>query len=423
MGGAGVRVRIYCSSADRHGHQPLSTAIVHLLWKQRAAGVTVVNGTEGFGAGRVIHTARLVDLAAYLPVVIEWVDSREHFDSIWPRLEPLVREVMVTLESIEFLIAPHHHMRHLSSALTVADVMQQVSLTVAPTTPLAEVVSAMLERGVRCVSVVDGEARLLGVITSGDLVARGGLELPLAQQEGAGPPELPALAERTAADVMTTGVHTVTRDASIVAAAEQMLRTRVQRLPVVDRGRLVGLVSRTDILRTVADVLPHDVAMTAALGSRTVGDIALTDVPTVAADTPVADVVDAVVSTRLSRAVVVDDERHVLGIVTDAEVLRRVGEHEPSLVDRLMRRKPAAGPTLAHAKTAADLMLRPVSTVPRSLPIAEGIRVMMSQQHKLLVVVDEEQRLVGMVDRADALRAVVDGGGASAATHPPSSGS
>jgi len=401
-----TRVRIYCDQGDHAGHTPLATAIVQLLWREHASGVTVVNAVEGFGASRVFHSARLVDTGANAPVVVEWLETPERFDAIWPQLEPLVRHAVVTVESVDMLSGPHHPLRRLSPDATVVEVMRTDVITVPASAPLRDVVALMRARDRRFVPVVDGE-ELVGVITNNDLVARGGLavRLDLLDAAGAGGDAI-EVADGSAADVMTADpVHT-TPSAPLTEAARLMLDLRLKRLPVIDGGRLVGLVSRLDLLRTVADVVPDQGAATAAHGGRTAGEVAVAAVPVVHPDTPVADVVDAVVSTRLNRAVVVDERSRVLGVVSDAEVLRRVGGEQHGILDRLMRR--GGNGHVLRGRTASDLMVGPVTTVPRDLPLRDAIARMLRDNLKLLPVVDEQGRLAGMIDRADALRAAFE---------------
>jgi CBS domain-containing protein len=157
----------------------------------------------------------------------------------------------------------------------------------------------------------------------------------------------------------------------------------------------------TAAARCVTGVLAPVLAAPPSTHARTIGEIAVADVPSVHRDTSVDEALDAVLSTRLNRAVVVDDERTVLGILTDAELLRRFDRPDRTLLDRLMRRNVEA-PAEA-AGTAAEVS--PVVTVRHAVPIADAIRRMLAEQHKLLPVVDDNGRLCGMVDRADALRA------------------
>ena len=101
------RVRIYCEQSDRADHGPLATAIVQLLWHERASGVTVFNAVEGFGARHVMHAVHLIDLGANAPVVVEWLERPERFDEIWLKLEPLVQHAVVTVDDVQTLVAPH----------------------------------------------------------------------------------------------------------------------------------------------------------------------------------------------------------------------------------------------------------------------------------------------------------------------------
>jgi CBS domain-containing protein/PII-like signaling protein len=400
----GTRVRIYCDQSDRAGHTPLATAIVQLLWREHASGVTVLNAVEGFGASRQFHSARLVDLGANAPLVVEWLELPQRFDAIWPQLEPLVRHCVVTVESVDMLVGPHHGLRRLAGGATVAEVMRSEVVTVTPETALREVVARMRAGDLRFLPVVDGEGSLRGVITNGDLVSRGGLSVRLELLDAAHTEEAAlAVADATAAEVMTTDLVTARPSTPLTEAAQMMVDLRLKRLPVVEQGRLAGLVSRIDLLRSVAGTVPDESVHALAQGARTAGEAAARDVPVVHPDTPVAEVLDAVVSTRLNRAVVVDDARRVLGVVSDAELLRRIGGQHQGLLDRLMRRG-GDGHAL-HGRSAADLMHAPVTTVPRDMPLRDAIARMLQDNLKLLPVVDEQGRLHGMIDRADALRA------------------
>ncbi|MHB8509684.1 MAG: DUF190 domain-containing protein [Candidatus Dormibacteria bacterium] len=119
-----MRVRIYCDEADRTEHGPLRESVINLLWKEQAAGMIVIRGVDGFGGGRVRHNTNLIETAVF-PLIIEWVDSPERIDAIWPLLEPLVRQVLVTREEVDLLVPPHHGLRRFSHQAKVADVMNR----------------------------------------------------------------------------------------------------------------------------------------------------------------------------------------------------------------------------------------------------------------------------------------------------------
>jgi CBS domain-containing protein len=260
---------------------------------------------------------------------------------------------------------------------------------------------------------------VVGIVTNSDLVERGGLALRIELLRTLSPRELAdqlAATEtgKTVADVMTQPVSTVAPDATLTDTAHRMVTRRLKRLPVVDEGgRLLGMVSRVDLLRTTADFHARPTAEAAPAAGRTVGEVMRRDVPTVRRDAPLTDVLDAVVSTRLNQALVVDESNHVVGAVTDAELVRRLSPKDhPGVVRILMSKLPFASLSAedrreierARGLTAESLMIPSAPTVGPNTPIGEAIALMLGERRKILPVVDEMGRLLGAVDRADLLR-------------------
>jgi CBS domain-containing protein len=211
---------------------------------------------------------------------------------------------------------------------------------------------------------------------------------------------------RTVGDVMSREPVFVRASDSLAEATHLMAHQGLKRLPVVEAGgRLVGVVSRMDILRAAGETFPREAA--AGLdhaGARTVGEILRTDAPVVSADADLASVVDAVTSTRLNRAVVLDADRRVVGVVSDADVLRSVDPAvDGGIVGSLMR---TAGRSERGRSTAAELVTRPAITCGPETPIADAARTMVEGARKILCVVGGDGRFVGIIDRADVLRAV-----------------
>lgn len=136
----------------------------------------------------------------------------------------------------------------------VREVMTRDVVSVSPDTPYRKIVDALVDRKISAVPVVDGDGRVAGVVSEADL---------LQKVEFIGPPQQrrvfaprPRHAPRStqpaavAADLMTAPAVTVAPDAPVVAALKRMESEQVKRLPVVDGdGRLVGIVSRRDLLR------------------------------------------------------------------------------------------------------------------------------------------------------------------------------
>ena len=422
--GKAKRVRIYVGEDEKIGHRPADAAIVEWLRRENAQGATVFRGVSGFGASGEIHVAHLVDAAQHLPVVIEWIDAPEVVARLLPRLQDMVPRGLITLDETEIVLLRRQRLRELPRTLAAAEVMSREVAAVAKDTPLREVVELMLGKTYRAVPVVE-EGVPVGMITNGDLVRRGGLGVRLELLKRLEKPEVRSLLEqlavgdRRAAEVMTPDPVTVGANAQLPVIAELMTRRRLKRLPVVDaRGGLVGMVSRVDLLRAATgggarkDPAPRELGLA---GDAPLARVMRRDVPTVHPDTPLPEVFQAIVATRLNRVLVVDSDRRVVGLVTDAELLDRL---TPSLrrgaLRSLVHRLPFGHPRgddaaeqHARARRAGELMSREVATATEDTLLGDAIASMLKGNHKILAVTDREGRLVGLVDRADLLHGLV----------------
>lgn len=103
LSGSGKLVRIFVGESDRHGGQPLYTAIVEAARKRGLSGATVFKGIEGFGGHSVVHAARVFDLSTDLPILIEIVDAEEKIREFLPVLDEMVHEGLITLETVEVI--------------------------------------------------------------------------------------------------------------------------------------------------------------------------------------------------------------------------------------------------------------------------------------------------------------------------------
>ena len=102
--GQAMLMRIFVGEADKVGHQPLYERIVQSARSAGLAGATAWKGMTGFGATSRIRTARVLDLSADLPVVIELVDEQAKLDAFQGVLDDLFEQAdcggLVTLESV-----------------------------------------------------------------------------------------------------------------------------------------------------------------------------------------------------------------------------------------------------------------------------------------------------------------------------------
>ncbi len=100
-----TRLTIYTGDSFRYGHKTLYRAIVEMLHDEGIAGATVLHGIEGYGADKRIHTARILDLSADLPVVIIAIDRSEKIEAVLPRLDAMVDKGVVTTEPVRVIFS------------------------------------------------------------------------------------------------------------------------------------------------------------------------------------------------------------------------------------------------------------------------------------------------------------------------------
>jgi len=91
-------LRILCSEHDQHNGAPLYQAVVDRCLKMKIAGVTVLQGSEGFGESAEIHRSRLI--GQDLPIVITIVDSAEQVNSLVPILEDMIDTGLITISDV-----------------------------------------------------------------------------------------------------------------------------------------------------------------------------------------------------------------------------------------------------------------------------------------------------------------------------------
>ena len=151
------------------------------------------------------------------------------------------------------------------------------------------------------------------------------------------------MAEKTARDIMTPDPVTVSPEASVTDAAHLMVDRSVGALPVVEEGKLVGLVTEGDLIHrdvklrypTYIQLLDGFIMYPPSTSrferelkkavAATVGDVMTAEPVTVQASASIEDVATLLVERDVSRVPVLDDDK-LVGIVTKSDVLRSMIE-------------------------------------------------------------------------------------------------
>ncbi|HEX6359301.1 CBS domain-containing protein [Actinophytocola sp.] len=140
------------------------------------------------------------------------------------------------------------------------------------------------------------------------------------------------------------------------------------------------------------------------MSHQKVKNVMSTDVATVREGTPFKDVVRALSQRDVSAVPVVDDDRRVLGVVSEADLLIKQGTQEIEFTRSLASWwRGRRNIRRAVAVTAGQLMSKPAITVPDNATVAGAARLMTQHNVKRLPVIDPDGKLVGIVSRRDVL--------------------
>lgn len=99
----GTLLRVFVDESDRFEGKPLYMAIVERLKADGFVGATVLKGIEGYGLHGIVHSARAVDFAENLPILIEVIETEEKISAFIPTLKEMISEGLVTLEKLDFM--------------------------------------------------------------------------------------------------------------------------------------------------------------------------------------------------------------------------------------------------------------------------------------------------------------------------------
>jgi len=146
--------------------------------------------------------------------------------------------------------------------LKARDIMTREVITVTPQTEIARAAHLLLEKRINGLPVVDGKGRLVGIVCQSDLVVQQkrfpvpslftllDSLIPLKTDKNL-EHEIRKIAASTVADAMVKDPVTVEPETSLEDLATLMVEKNFHTLPVVEKGRLVGVVGKEDVLRTL----------------------------------------------------------------------------------------------------------------------------------------------------------------------------
>ena len=150
--------------------------------------------------------------------------------------------------------------------MNAAEIMTRRIVTIREDATVREAIHLMLDHAISGLPVVDAAGRMVGILTEGDLLRRSETQtekrrprwLEILMGPGRLSGEYVRTHTRRIGDVMSREVAAVAPGATLEEVVQVMERRRVKRVPVVEGDRLVGILSRADLLRALVQMLDQE---------------------------------------------------------------------------------------------------------------------------------------------------------------------
>lgn len=248
--------------------------------------------------------------------------------------------------------------------LRVGEIMSPDVVTAAPEDTIYSVAEKMAQEGVSCV-VVTNKGRVVGILTEKDM-----LSTMAGQRAG--------ICRLCVSGQMSSPVDTVAPETSLLEADRFMETHCIRRLPVVEDGRLVGIITQTDITRVLISL--------SSLGC--VAEIMTKPVATVSVDAMALEAARVIACSNISCLLVMHDQT-AAGVLTERDLLKRVIAVQKDLTETRV----------------VDIMSVPVVTIPANCSILEASKKMEAMHFHRLFVADGK-KVCGVVTQTDIMGAV-----------------
>jgi acetoin utilization protein AcuB len=267
--------------------------------------------------------------------------------------------------------------------MKMRELMRPQPWTVRATDVLGPVQRLMSARSIRHVPVMDGE-RCIGMLSERDVLRyRAKAD---ADEEWWKVP---------VSDAMTSPVHTAGPEDSLTEVAGRLAAAQIGAMPIVELGKLLGLVTVTDVLDAEVRV-----AMAASPSPQTTATDIMTPAPvTIAPGDSLFEAAQIMVDGELRHIPVIDDRGHAIGMVSDRDVRAQLGD--PVAAVQGWRNDAATSPRVR------DAMTKPAIIIPEDRPLLQIAQMFADHQIGAVPVVSRAGTVVGIVSYVDVLRALL----------------
>ncbi|MBN1537763.1 MAG: CBS domain-containing protein [Anaerolineales bacterium] len=241
-------------------------------------------------------------------------------------------------------------------AKLVRDYMHPGVITCRPDATLGQVAVMLVQHQVHSLVVIDRDSRPIGILTDFDLLAGEWLS---ADKES-----LEVMRKLSAGDLMSSPVELIDSNQPISEAAQRMHEGSFRRLIVADKGKMIGVISVSDIIASLGERMPAK--------RDTVGDVMSDAILVCRENTPLVLAARAMTQTRWRSVVVVDAHGTPLGVVSGLDFLPYCNNDDG-----------------CNGKLVSDIM-HPALTIPINASLREAADKLIENHYHRLIVIDQD---------------------------------
>jgi len=248
-----------------------------------------------------------------------------------------------------------------AAQLKIADIMSRYVISISADSSAGSAVSIMARNNVSCLIVLD-DAAPVGIITESDI-----LDKVAAKNKN--------FEKTKISRIMSGHLTTVTSDTSVAEAVSIIQSENIKRLPVLDKNRLIGIATLTDLLKSVTAFGIH----------KNVSQIMTSEIATADKDLSVVNIA-RLMSEKDTCCIIAVDKNKPVGTLTKLQLLRKMVELDQDLNQTKLQ----------------DIMASPVKSITPDCSVFNAQKMMEKSHNRRLVVIDGK-KICGIVTRTDIL--------------------
>ncbi|MDI3483614.1 MAG: hypothetical protein PWQ74_201 [Methanobacteriaceae archaeon] len=278
--------------------------------------------------------------------------------------------------------------------MKVEDVMTATVMVMPDTQQVSYARNLMLKHGISHIVVVDSERKPVGIVTEKDITRKLRVAGPTWRRR--------PIDKISIKRVMSKDIISVPAAADIREAVDIMLRNNISSLPVVEDGKLVGIITKTDLLRVYTEKCK---------GRWRVSDLMTKNVITVTENHTIAHVISLMEENRIGRIVVIKDKEPV-GIITSENIsFAQLEDPETGVplekiyfIGRASKEKKKV--RMVSMLTAGDIMTKDLIKLEEDADAAEAANIMLKEKISGIPIVDGKNQLKGIITKTDIIKGI-----------------